>query len=99
MKMSKKQPGPTSYEFKKYIGTRKFANASRQGEKTCCFIDDAKWMGKQTPGHTYKISFSVTDVKPKAVRIVNQSERQKKQDNRLERLTKDKSYPSPGDYD
>ena len=64
----------------------------------CGFIEESKWHSQQAPGHKYvNKNYKIPDSKPKAAMMWKENE--KTTDKRIERITKDKSKPAPGEYD
>ena len=68
-----------------------------QKEKNCEFVDEAKWQAGVAPGHKYDKKYNIPDPKPKIALMWKQND--KSNDKRIDKITKDKSKPTPGEYE
>lgn len=91
------KPAPTSYTMKSEIDMmKKSEKQASTSEKTCAFIEHAKWEGGLTPGHKYNQNIDMSFKKERTARMF--PENPKSKDRRIEKIVVDKSILGPGEY-
>ena len=94
------KPAPSHYKLKSQIEIDlKVISHDAKSEKSCSVIDEARFKGQQTPGHKYNQSRDYSFYgRIKAAKVFPEPKSIKEGDNRLAKITKDKTKPAEGDY-
>lgn len=96
-----KLPAPNAY-FKDMKAKPQKASNQSKDEKFCSFVEHARWESMKTKGpgqYADKVSYKLTSPRIKHPVFWKESDKQKKNDSRIERITRDKTSLSPGMYE